>query len=828
MTDKRCGQWLLVAALVVGLGFGAPRPAAAQQTTGINWQGFTVHQGVDLGGRWSTQSGNANNYDTFVNLQQGLRLFSFNLAMNAPAASGRLFNSLILTGFGFGGDPDTVAHLAIAKSKVYAFDARLRRDVYYFGWNLQANPLNAAGANPATMAITAPLHQLNFLRTMGDYNLTLAPQSSFQVRLGYSHIGEGGPSYTTVGAAMAPGVGEVGIDTVLVQDYKTSSDLYRAGFDYTPFARTRISFTEVVQHTKGDTALQDQNYLYQLAGGTPLDLGVAFSSTSPCAAPIVSAATTPPTANPACQGILTYVGDNRPRITMPTEQLTFQSSYFSKLTLDGVASYSSGKNTADATQANWRGYSSRLTLAGNNDLGNGVAKRVLINGDLGAVYTITEKLRLTSDASYNAFRLPSALGFITSNFFYPKTTAPLASTIAPFNATTCPAPYTAATCPQHSSSAPADAANGTTSDYLGQNLGRETIQVAYSITPRWNLALGYRYTYRAIYDGAAINYAAEAFDPGGATGAAAAARGDCAVPKGATFPTLPAGCTLQSDGSIVFSGAAAGSQTGHALATLIHGDSALVNTWIQPANNLTLSLAVELYSGDNAFTRITPRQSQHYIGKVRYQPADWAQINGTVDDLEGNNNLAEDQFKEHDRSFGFSATLAPQPSLMFDLGYNYEDLYNQAVVCYATTPAPAAASKCPIASSPVTIGSLSTYSAKTNFFNADLSLKPVSAFTLRLGMSASYSNGVPVFFNLNGVNLGNFINPLTPFGGLQISYQQPYADFTYAMTNNVAYHLYWGRYLYTTHGQQNPAGLAPIGGQNFDTDNLALSLQLTM
>ncbi len=823
MATKRSG-WLSRLALAGLLGASlalAPLPIMAQSPAPItSWNGYNVQNTIEVGGRVTSTSGNQENYNTLVNLHSGVRLFNFNLGLRAQPQSHGWFDELQLSGFGFGGDPNDVARLHISKSKAYDFNALFRRDNYFFGYNFLANPLNPSGAHP-TVPITNALHSIDYVRNMSDYNLTLLPQSSFRVRLGYSHLRETGPSLTTVGAAMDNGVAEVGNDAELSQQFSTSTDLYRAGFDVLPAARTRLSFMELVQHTKGDTSLQDLNRLFLLPGGTPVDLGVVWSGTSSCFASPVPV-TVPPASTvnptPACSGLTAYTGDQRPRITLPTEQVTLESNYFRNLAVDGLFSYSSAVDKDNNEFARWSGYSSRILAGGDNETGTGHAKRVLINGNLAAVYDATSKFHITESTDYNSFRIPSQLGFLVLNTYY-QAPASLAGTPAVFNSTTCPAPYTASTCPQHNTESAPDFANGNSLSYLGQNYFTETLRAGYDFSSRFGAQLGYRYTYRTVYDYNAIDYASEVFYPGGSLGAADAARGDCALPKGGTLPgSLPAGCTLEPDGSVVFTGFTPASDTTHNQAVQIHGNTALFNTWALPVNSVRISFALEAYSADHSFTRITPRQYQHYTLQFSFKPVDWAQLASTVNLYQGRDNVAEVKYKDHDRSYGANLTLMPVSRIFFDAGYNYEDIYNQAIECYASGfgAPPAGASLCPETDSPVPLGALSTYASKQHSLNADLRWKPVKLFSLRLGMAGSYVNGLPQFFALNtGGFIGNFLNPRTPWGPLSFSYQEPYAHLTVNFTKNVAYTMGWQLYDYRTHGNQSPNGLAPIGSQSF-------------
>ena len=149
-------------------------------------------------------------YDTLVNLQSGPRLFGQELTMRPMTrGGGGLFDTLYLNSFGFGGDPNDMARLRIEKGKWYNFVALYRRDQNFFDFNLFANPLNlnpGIGAalktttfDPTTMPwyVNSP-HLQDTTRNMGDFNLTLFPQSVVRIRLGYARNVNQGTLDTTL------------------------------------------------------------------------------------------------------------------------------------------------------------------------------------------------------------------------------------------------------------------------------------------------------------------------------------------------------------------------------------------------------------------------------------------------------------------------------------------------------------------------------------------------------------------------------------------------------------------------------------------------------
>ena len=163
-----------------------------------------------------------------MNLQQGPRLLDMTLEMRSLNHHGLLFDRLYLSNFGYGGDPNNVSRLRIGKNKWYDFDALFRRDENVWDYSLLANPLNPAstftnapaGFNP--IIGTSP-HLFNTRRRMGDYNLTLLPQSKIRLRLGYSRNVNEGPSFSTL---------HQGTEALLLQNYRNTVNAYRFGVDF--------------------------------------------------------------------------------------------------------------------------------------------------------------------------------------------------------------------------------------------------------------------------------------------------------------------------------------------------------------------------------------------------------------------------------------------------------------------------------------------------------------------------------------------------------------------------------------------------------------------
>lgn len=111
---------------------------------GINSGNYNIRQSVELGWRFGAFDGSRPFADTAVDLHSGARLFQQSLDLRSLDHHGLLLDTLSLTGFGFGGDPNTVIRLRIQKNRWYNLRGSFRRDRNFWDYNLLANPLNPA------------------------------------------------------------------------------------------------------------------------------------------------------------------------------------------------------------------------------------------------------------------------------------------------------------------------------------------------------------------------------------------------------------------------------------------------------------------------------------------------------------------------------------------------------------------------------------------------------------------------------------------------------------------------------------------------------------
>ena len=373
-----------------------------------------------------------------------------------------------------------------------------------------------------------------------------------------------------------------------------------------------------------------------------------------------------------------------------------------------------------------------------------------MNADWSGVYSITEKFRIVDQFRYDNWRTPGLWDSSETNIFgqMQPGLAGLAQPQAIFNTATflaqCPAPYTAVTCPAHAANSAADAINGPTSTFLGQNLKSNTIELQYDFTTRFTARVGYVYTDRIVADFSATFISGETYFPGGAAGTPAndflAARGACAIPTACTPTVDPATGDLVS---LTFSGPASGNDTTRNV-TGIHEQTALLGFTARPIDALRITGDFQFGSNDYSFTRISPRQVQSYKVHASYKPRTWINFDGALDIHENRDNVATVNDVEHGRSYSFVTTLMPGSKLFFDLGYTYTDIYNAAQICYyANANGPAPVTQCPasLGYAPAANSGLGAYSSKQHFVYAGIMWKPVKRVTLGLGYAGTFVGG---------------------------------------------------------------------------------------
>jgi hypothetical protein len=764
----RAWIFLLMGALLL-LPMCSIAASAQDGTEGIDKGPYHYEGSFDLGYRFVNTLGAKPVYDTFVDERQGPRLLNQTLNVRSLEHQGLLFDNLFVTSFGWGGDPENSGRLRMSKERWYDFSTTFRRDHNFFDYNTLANPLNPS--NPYVQVNGSP-HGFSTVRRMYDYDLKLAPQSVVSVRLGYSRNNMEGPAFSSV---------HQGTDALLFQNTRSLRDNYRVGVDFRLLPRTTISYDQFLQYYKGDSNWTDQSMIFQLAGGTPVDPGISYNPTAnqPCATPVADGTTAPPTMSAACNGFLSYSRWAPVRVSYPTEQLSVQSRYFRNVDVSARASYSSSQSDIANWFEDFAGLATRTRERQGFVSGPSRSKRVVGNADFGATLHITSKFRIVDSFRFSNFRIPGAWDFTSSQFFG----ATLLSPPNVFDPATCPAPYTAATCPQHSASSGADLTRDQRFQFLQQNSKLNTFELEYDFTRRITAHLGYRFEAREINHNF-FDFQNLTFYPSLAT------RGPCAtvtLVNGVCTTTATSNEEMQID---------------------VHAHSVLAGFSARPTNNFRTTFDLELFSADNAPTRISPRNLQHYKGRASYKPKSWLDISGSVNVLESRDNVPAVLHREHNRNYGFATSLTRKSGFGLDLGYNYDDVFSTTNICYILTSTPPVNSTLCDSGTPY-FSAISHYSNKVQFGYANFRFSPAPRVMANVGYNLTSTTGFTP----------TLADP-TILTSLGFNYHKPTAALDVSLAKGLTWRTAWGYYDY------NEKFLpAPLPARDFQSNSVTTAMR---
>ncbi len=888
----------------------------SDETKGVDSGNYNVQQSIEAGGRETWINGNQATYDTFVDLGSGTRLLDYTLNMRSLNHQGLLFDNLSFSNFGYGGDPNDVSRLRIEKDKWYEFSLVFRRDKYFWDYNVLANPLNPvpippAGA-PATFAVTNPSfaytnspHALDLVHRMQDYDLTLLPQSRVRFRLGYSRHVEEGPALTTEDAT---------VEIPMAQNFEETTDAYHVGVDFRILPKTTISYDQFLEWNKYDTSdsLANTPFLVQSSqfpGTVPVNMGInwfyppngtAAGTTGvggsgalslanvPCATPFQStgfvnnatgsnAVTTGglTSTNVGCKMVQSYTRTSPLRNFMPTERLSFQSTFIPRLEMTGSASYSNATNRAVNLYDSINEWTASTTSEVRDSIVSGPsnANEIFVHANWSAIYSLTQELRLLDSVNYDQWQNPGINPQTTTDLFATQPAVagqtgillPIASfalpgvTGGPTFASICPGPtYSAATCPQHqgysssgsvnaTSSAAADVATTLTENFLGQRRLSNTIQLEADLTNRITGRIGYMYENNRIDQAFGSQTLDDIYYPGGAGGAAAhdyyAARGNCPYNSGLTTFNPAAGgtCTQNADGSVTWAASAATISSALDVPRQvfpINEQVGLFGLTLRPMDTLRIDSDFQFGYSDYSYTRTWPRQIQSYKVHANYRPLMWATIDAAVDIHENRDNVSQVNDLEHGRTYSISMMLAkPDSKFALTLGYNFTDIQVQAYICFndgfgsmtnigggmalpmfpSTGPG-----SCALANTtPDNLqGGTAFYSDKQHYAYSDVMFKPVKRVTMSLGYAATFADGSSGVFNpVVGPGL-LALNPLEPGGTLAFTYQKPFALIQVDLYKGLSYKTEWNYYGYN--GKAPVNGSVPITGGTYALEPIGL------
>ena len=772
------------------------------------WGVYTVQQSVELGGHVADVEGNQATYNTFTDIHSGPRVLGESLFMTAAPGTAVLFDSLSLESFGFGGDPEDLLRLRVKKQKWYNFVALYRRDKNFWDFNLFANPL--ANNNTSTLAnnvgqlspfLANSPHEQITTRNMGDFNLTLFPESKVRIRLGFARNNNEGMIDSSLHEANE-------ID--LTSATRLRNDRYQVGIDFKPAERTTISYDQFFERDHLDYNWVDNPFagFLVLGPGTPVDPGIALQTktnmvTSGClvAGALGYGISGPGTVSPSCNnGTFSYNRSDVVRTWIPTEQLSVQSNYFRKLDLTADVLYSSATSNLGDYNDVWNGVGTHAGMRVYQITGPAQAKRITNNADLGVTYYVTPSWSVSDTFRYVNWREPGAFDATEFNCF------PAAS---PANVTTgigspcglggliggLPGPgLTGGPVPGSITGAGGGFGNPFASfspfiQFLGERSFWNTIRPKWQPSRRFSAYVGYRYAHRNLreLDGTGVTQNITLLPPTTNTTTFANA-----IP--CVGAAVPPACNEQLVPSTFIAA--------NTFTDSLDEHRALAGFLVRPVDAWRINADTELAYANNAFTNITPRHEQRVRLNTSYKVVRWATLNGAVHFVESRNDFATSVagisgttglplppanlfpagyipaygHKDHYRYYTAGTTLTPNSRLSATFGWTYQDQRILSASCLpmptvtvagVTTPAfnpvtatgaasPLAAPFfCPtvqftLAGTPVANGEPSItgglplnlhYQEGTNSVFVNLSYKPVKHVTLLAGYDLTSDSG---------------------------------------------------------------------------------------
>jgi hypothetical protein len=788
--------------ILPALAAGQTQPSNAQE--GKVAGNYVVQQSMELGYRVTGINGNESVYSTFVNLQDGPRLLDYTVNMRAITHVGSLFDNFYLNNAGYGGDPNNYSRLRVSKNRWYDFSGSFRRDLNYFDFNTLANPYNTA--NPYVSNAVSP-HAMSTSRKMGDFNLTVAPQSPVRLRLGYARNVNEGPSFVTY---------HEGTDIRLNQNYRSRGDRYQVGADWKFAPRTQLSYDLFFEHSKMDTSWVDSNLsTFQTPSGLAVDLGVIYEpvlAKQPCGvnaistAPVVSAGNI---VKPDCN-LYSYYSRTAPtRADFTTHQLSLVTNYFKNLDLNLAGTYSSGQNEMADFLETANTYVSRTNEVGFQFTGPAKVNRVSSSVDFGGTYHFTEELSLSNQMRWYYWRIPGTWDSFETACFASLPVAP--SSVSANNAPppyagigTAPGAGVGTTCAglgyaaggalsvrTGSVTSPvADTLSELYQRYTGEESMWDTTLLNFEPSRKLSLHAGFRYGNRNLkQDEATSSVAVNVPYLLWVTS-----------PSPAHYITVPA-TTIT---------------TAEELAQTVNEEQTekafLAGFHASPFGAWRIVGDVEKIYVDAPFTRIAPRNGLRTKLRTTYRIKTRATVGASMDLFEGSNDVAPAGFtaapevnhRDHNHNASVYANVTPAAWLNLDVGYTYGDILSRTGTCMpiGSGIGVEGGTLAPCVPGTAILPVVLRYSDITNTGYFNLMVKPVKRVTVFFGYELTSTSGSLNWYRadtlapfrlaadkvLVGGLAGTFVdgpNPRVAAGAIAYNFTRPAAGVALELVRNV-------------------------------------------
>lgn len=244
--------------------------------------------------------------------------------------------------------------------------------------------------------------------------------------------------------------------------------------------------------------------------------------------------------------------------------------------------------------------------------------------------------------------------------------------------------------------------------------------------------------------------------------------------------------------------------------------TALLGFWARPTHTLRLNFDLEHTNYDNVVVRMAPRKESRYRFQTTYTPRPWATVGGSINILQDSNADALTNYVGHNRNYGFTASLTPRERLGLDLAYNYNDVIQNALICFNDTPPVGVtlpfvnnATSCAGNDPANPLLANSYYTNHTHFGMTTVRFKPEKRFTVNIGYSITSVDGSIPQFNI-----------LQPLGSSQYKYSQPAANLSVDLGHRLAWNMGWNYYQYN-----EGSFVGPTAPRYFHANSLTESLR---
>jgi hypothetical protein len=244
--------------------------------------------------------------------------------------------------------------------------------------------------------------------------------------------------------------------------------------------------------------------------------------------------------------------------------------------------------------------------------------------------------------------------------------------------------------------------------------------------------------------------------------------------------------------------------------------TALLGFWARPTHTLRLNLDLEHTNYDSVIVRMAPRKESRYRFQTNYTPRPWAVLGGSINILQDANADSLTNYAGHNRNYGLTASLSPRTRFGLDLAYNYNDVIQNALICFADTPPTGVtlpfvtnAASCAANDPANPLLANSFYTNHTHFGMGSVRFMPEKRVTANVGVSITSVDGSVPQFNI-----------LQPLGSAQYKYYQPVANLSVDLGHKLAWNTGWNYYQYN-----EGSFVGPTAPRYFHANSLTESLR---